>query len=59
MAQVTAANEQHWRSADEVQRQLLRIWQTMAGAVQRGCAATGTCPAPCMCAAARPSCTAT
>ena len=34
MAQVTAANEQHWHSADEVQRQLLRIWQTMAGAVQ-------------------------
>ena len=46
MAQVTAANEQHWHSADEVQRQLLRIWQTMAGAVQRGCAATGTLPGP-------------
>jgi len=46
MAQLMAANEQHWRSPAEVQRQLLAIWQTMAGAVQRGCASTGTLPGP-------------
>ena len=53
MAQVTAANEQHWHSADEVQRQLLRIWQTMAGAVQQRLRGHRHLPAPCMCAAAR------
>ncbi|PJI98304.1 L-serine ammonia-lyase [Acidovorax sp. 69] len=46
MAQLMAANEEHWRSAAEVRRQLLAIWQTMAGAVQRGCASTGTLPGP-------------
>ena len=45
-AQIMAANEQHWRSPAEVRRQLLAIWQTMAGAVQRGCASTGTLPGP-------------
>ena len=39
-AQLMAANEQHWRSASEVRRQLMAIWQTMASAVQRGCAST-------------------
>jgi L-serine dehydratase len=46
MAQLMAANEQHWRSDAEVRRQLMAIWQTMAGAVQRGCASTGTLPGP-------------
>ena len=46
MAQLMAANEQHWRSPAEVRRQLLAIWQTMAGAMQRGCASTGTLPGP-------------
>ncbi len=46
VAQLMAANEQHWRSPAEVRRQLLAIWQTMAGAVQRGCAGTGTLPGP-------------
>ena len=46
MAQLMAANEQHWRSPAEVRRQLLAIWQTMAGAAQRGCASTGTLPGP-------------
>ncbi|MGQ0728502.1 L-serine ammonia-lyase [Acidovorax sp.] len=46
MAQLMAANEQHWRSPAEVRRQLLATWQTMAGAVQRGCASTGTLPGP-------------
>ena len=45
-AQLMAANEQHWRSAAEVRHQLMAIWQAMAGAVQRGCAATGTLPGP-------------
>ena len=46
VAQLMAANEQHWRSPAEVRRQLLAIWQTMAAAVQRGCASTGTLPGP-------------
>ncbi len=46
VAQLMAANEQHWRSPAEVRRKLLAIWQTMAGAVQRGCASTGTLPGP-------------
>jgi len=46
MAQLMAANEQHWRSSAEVRRQLLTIWHTMAGAVRRGCASTGTLPGP-------------
>ena len=45
-AQLMAANEQHWRSASEVRRQLMAIWKTMASAVQRGCASTGTLPGP-------------
>lgn len=45
-AEVMAANEEHWRSPAEVRRQLLAIWQAMAGAVQRGCASTGTLPGP-------------
>ncbi|MDZ7862206.1 L-serine ammonia-lyase [Acidovorax sp.] len=45
-AQLMAANEQHWRSSAEVRHQLMAIWKTMAGAVQRGCASTGTLPGP-------------
>lgn len=45
-ARVMAANEQHWRSAPEVRRQLMAIWHTMAGAVRRGCASTGQLPGP-------------
>ena len=50
VAALTLANEQHWHSAAEVRRRLLQIWQTMAGAVQRGCTASGpqqaTLPGP-------------
>jgi L-serine dehydratase len=46
IAQVMSANEQHWRSAAQTHSQLMRIWHTMAGAVQRGCAATGHLPGP-------------
>ena len=45
-AQLMAANEEHWRSAGEVRRQLMAIWRTMAAAVQRGCASTGHLPGP-------------
>ena len=45
-AQIMAANEEHWRSATEVRRQLMSIWQTMAAAVRRGCASTGQLPGP-------------
>ena len=44
--QLMVANEAHWRSSAEVRRQLMAIWHTMAGAVQRGCASTGTLPGP-------------
>ncbi len=46
IAAVTLANEQHWHSAAEVRRRLLLIWQTMAGAVRRGCASGGQLPGP-------------
>jgi len=45
-AQLMAANEAHWHSPSELRRRLLAIWQTMAGAVQRGCASTGELPGP-------------
>ena len=44
--QLMAANEAHWHSPAELRRRLLAIWQTMAGAVQRGCASTGELPGP-------------
>ena len=46
MAEIMAANEEHWRSRTEVRRQIMGIWNTMAGAVQRGCASTGNLPGP-------------
>lgn len=46
IAQLMRANEAHWRSPEEVQAQLLAIWQTMAGSVRRGCAGEGTLPGP-------------
>ena len=46
MAEIMAANEEHWRSRTEVRRQIMAIWNTMAGAVQRGCASTGNLPGP-------------
>ncbi|GKT25890.1 L-serine ammonia-lyase [Acidovorax sp. SUPP3334] len=46
IAAITLANEGHWHSSAEVRQRLLRIWQTMAGAVQRGCASQGSLPGP-------------
>ncbi|GKS74126.1 L-serine ammonia-lyase [Acidovorax sp. SUPP950] len=46
IAAVTLANEGHWHSRAHVRQRLLQIWQTMAGAVQRGCASHGSLPGP-------------
>ena len=46
IAQLMRANEAQWRNPEEVQAQLLAIWQTMAGSVRRGCAGEGTLPGP-------------
>ncbi|WP_374221290.1 serine dehydratase beta chain [Variovorax sp. E3] len=37
-------NETRWRPQPEVRAQLLKVWDTMAGAVRRGCASTGSLP---------------
>jgi L-serine dehydratase len=37
-------NETRWRPQPEVRVQLLKVWDTMAGAVRRGCASTGSLP---------------
>ena len=44
IADLMMANEMQWRPQAEVREKLLLIWQTMAGAVQRGCANTGHLP---------------
>ena len=44
VAALMMANETQWRPLAEVRGQLLQIWQTMAAAVQRGCASGGTLP---------------
>ena len=46
IAQLMHANETQWRSPENLQGQLLAIWQTMAGSVRRGCAGEGTLPGP-------------
>ncbi|MGH8831262.1 MAG: L-serine ammonia-lyase, partial [Polaromonas sp.] len=44
VAALMMENEKQWRPLPEVCRQLLQIWHTMAGAVQRGCASAGVLP---------------
>ena len=44
ISDVMRANEQAWRSADEVRDGLLRIWQAMQDCVQRGVEQTGYLP---------------
>ncbi|SFC43288.1 L-serine dehydratase [Polaromonas sp. OV174] len=44
IAALMLENEKQWRTLPELRRQLLAIWQTMAGAVQRGCASSGHLP---------------
>jgi L-serine dehydratase len=44
VAALMMANETQWRPQFEVKALLLRIWDAMAGSVQRGCAGTGALP---------------
>ena len=44
MAEVMRANERYWRSDDEVNAGLLRIWDVMQACVQRGCQTEGILP---------------
>lgn len=42
--EVVAANEYVWRTPEEVEAQLLRIWDTMQAIIYRGCHASGVLP---------------
>ena len=44
IAELMRRNEQHWRSAAEIDAGLLRIWDVMQACVQRGCRTEGTLP---------------
>ncbi len=44
IAEVMRRNERHWRSDDEIDTGLLKIWDVMQACVQRGCANDGTLP---------------
>jgi L-serine dehydratase len=44
IAQLMRANERHWRSDDEIDAGLLRIWDAMQRCVERGCATEGELP---------------
>ena len=44
IAGVMRVNERHWRSDDEVNAGLLRIWGVMQACVERGCRTEGTLP---------------
>ncbi len=44
MAGIMRRNERHWRSDEEIDRGLLRIWEVMQACVRRGCATEGVLP---------------
>ncbi len=44
IADVMRTNERHWRSDDEINAGLLRIWSVMQACVERGCATAGVLP---------------
>jgi L-serine dehydratase len=44
IAEVMLANEQRWRSGDEIRRDLLEIWAAMQSCIQRGCVSPGVLP---------------
>jgi len=44
IADIVLHNEQHLGRTDDIQRDLLRIWQVMDHCIERGCAATGILP---------------
>ena len=43
---VMRRNERHWRSDEETDAGLLRIWQVMQACVERGCRTDGVLPGP-------------
>jgi L-serine dehydratase len=44
IAQVMRANERHWRSDEQIDAGLLKIWSVMQACVARGCKTEGTLP---------------
>ena len=44
IAEVMRRNERHWRTDDEIDGGLLRIWDVMQACVKRGCATDGILP---------------
>jgi L-serine dehydratase len=44
IAQLMRENERHWRSDDQIDAGLLRIWDVMQRCVERGCATEGVLP---------------
>ncbi|MBT9487679.1 MAG: L-serine ammonia-lyase [Rubrivivax sp.] len=44
IAQIMRRNEHHWRSDDQIDAGLLRIWQVMQDCVARGCNTDGVLP---------------
>ena len=44
IADIVLHNEQHLGRTDNIQRDLLRIWEVMDRCIERGCAATGILP---------------
>ncbi len=44
IADIVLHNEQHLGRTDNIQRDLLHIWEVMARCIERGCAATGILP---------------
>ncbi|HEY5809466.1 MAG TPA: L-serine ammonia-lyase [Povalibacter sp.] len=44
IAQIMRTNERHWRSDEEIDAGLLRIWNTMQACVKRGCETEGVLP---------------
>ena len=58
IAGIMRVNERHWRDDAQIDAELDRIWAAMQACVERGCAATASCPAACASSAAPPRCTA-
>ncbi|AZG06615.1 L-serine ammonia-lyase [Pigmentiphaga sp. H8] len=46
VAGLVARNEEAWRSADELRRGLMNLWEVMKNCVERGCRAQGDLPGP-------------
>lgn len=44
IAEIMRRNERHWRSDEEIDAGLLKIWNVMQACVQRGCATEGVLP---------------